>query len=116
MARPSTVKEMDKVSKTIKMLIELYRSEAIFVVSNQLYARNKAIATVDFLTPKIRDITTFYIRKFCGIKSVVEDQTRLLFLKKLVLDVRANIWLPLAKTYAKMLRVPMDKKEKVMYE
>jgi len=112
----STIKEMDKVAKAIRILLELYRMESMFVVSNNLNARMRAVKTVDFLTPKICDITTYYVKKFCNTKSVSKDQTRLLFIRKIIEDVRDLIWLPLSKTYALLLKVPMDKKEKVIYD
>lgn len=93
------------------MLLDLYQLEQKFVVSRNLYSRSKAATTVDFLTPKIRDITIFYIKKFCNNVSIARDQTRLLFLRQLVKDVREWIHLPLTSKYAKILKTRMDKKE-----
>jgi len=112
----SVIKEMEAVDRLIKQFIKLYKMEAPMVVSNQLTARTKAINTVDFLEPKIRDTLTFYVRKFCNNKHVSKDDTRLIYLRKIILDVREFMWVPLSKTYAKMLHMDMDKNEKVLYE
>lgn len=106
--------KIDVVYDIILDLLKLYRKESVGIVSTQLQKRRESVSATDFLAPKIRDITTFYIRRFCNQKVIAEDQTRLLQLRHLVEAVRTEMWFPVTKKYALMLKVSQDKDEKVM--
>lgn len=93
-------------------MLSLYNIEKPSVNKRNITDRDSALKTLDYLEPKIRDIATFYIRKFCKSRSVKIDSVLRSILRDIVNSIRDNIYFPLAKEYAKFIGVKMDKRKK----
>ena len=106
------IDELSTFRSLMKNLLKLYSMDKHLVISNIITRREPAIESIDFLTPKIRDIGLFYIRKFCKNKTIQTDTIYKTVLRDIVTDIRKQIYFPLAKEYAKFIGTRQDKRKK----
>ncbi len=88
-------------------LIHLIQYEEKHINSSVERLRIKAAYTLDFMYPRLKAITIFYIKKFCKEPAIAKNAAFLSSLRVDILEkVRKYTDVELPKTYAKLLKTP----------
>lgn len=99
-----SVSEMIQFRKYLDSFLKLIELEAKHVNSKSDPIRIKAIKTIDFIQPKLRDITLFYVKKFCNHKRIANNNAYKTHIRKEIVErVRDYVELKLPRKYAKLL-------------
>lgn len=76
-----------------------------FIDSKSKARREEAAKVLDFMLPKLRSLTQFYIKKFCNEPAIASNNAFLANLRVDILwKVRSHVDVPLPKTYSKILK------------
>lgn len=100
-----TVDDMISFRSYIDKFINLIKRDEKFIGSLSIHRRKIASKTLDFMLPRLRAITIFYIKKFCNEKFIASNPAFLSSLRVDILEeVRKHVDVELPRKYAKILR------------
>lgn len=103
-----TVEEMISFRTFIEKFLHLISFEESFISSSIAPRREKASKTLDEMLPKLRDITIFYVRKFCNEPAIASNPAFVSSLRVDILEkVRDHTQVKLSKYLAKTLHTKM---------
>lgn len=102
------IKELVQFRVVLDELLKLIEFEEKHINSNSPIVRNKSVKTMTFILPKLKDITLFYVKKFCNHKIIANNNAYKTHLRKEIVErVRKHTELKLPKKYAKILRTTL---------
>jgi len=104
-----STKEFNKFKDIIKKMLFLYQNSEQRLDSPQITIRKKSVKRVDFLIKIIRLFMTFFVTEYLNEHQMLKNNAYKVMLRHVILDVRKYIYLPIIKTQANILGIPMDK-------
>ena len=100
-----TVDELVSFRNFINTYLRMISYHENYIDSKSISRREEASKVLEFMLPRLRAITIFYVKKFCNEPAIASNNAFLSSLRVDILNkVREHIDVPLPKTYAKILK------------
>ena len=105
---------LNKFRELINVLLSLHSDERSTMINRRGEISKESSERMEALEDSIRNLGAKYIAAFCDDNKIASSTVYMLFLRKIIDEIRSTVWFPVGKKYAKILHVTMDAERKVI--